>query len=109
MKKWAVLLALFWSPAKASDVYIVLSIGTNRCGQYVAAEEAEREHYLAYLVGYVSGANSESTGVRRQTGTGWERESTLLWLENYCRANPLKAFVAAIDQFRDEMTPATPQ
>lgn len=106
MKKWAVLagILLISSPSSAqSDAIAVLSIGADSCGQFVASDHQKRELYLAWTVGFISGANVGNLGGSRTAGDGWERDSTLLWLDNYCRSSPLDTFVTAVTKFRLEL------
>jgi hypothetical protein len=78
----------------------VLSYGVDSCGKFIAASQAEKSMYIAWTIGFISGANSRDTGSGRLAGQGWDQPGVTLWLKNYCNANPLKLFVGAVTDLR---------
>jgi hypothetical protein len=62
-------------------------IGEPDCGQWVSRK---REPDKAWLLGYLSGANSWQVATKadllKQIGSA---EQIFLWMDNYCKANPL--------------------
>lgn len=74
--------------------------GTQGCGKYVAAiEDAKRGDtanlylFVSWMQGFVSFASLKNdTDYLKNV----DRESIQLWLENYCKANPLDSFSIAV-------------
>jgi hypothetical protein len=76
-------------------------LGPTTCGLYVTAVEESRTDattgvytYMTWLSGYATRVSSENN-IDYFKGT--DTKSIQLWLENYCRANPLKTFNEAAD------------
>lgn len=92
-----------------TDVVMVLSIGSDECAKFVSADHVGREMYLGWTLGFMTGANFGNLGGSRVGGAGWKRESALLWLDNYCRANPLENYVTASLKYREELLSRTPK
>jgi hypothetical protein len=86
--------------AGAAEEWFVLSSGMKSCGSFVKDAPQGKEIFLSWAVGFISGANSRSTGNARLIGDHWDRESVLLWLENYCAANPLVQYAKAVEELR---------
>lgn len=68
--------------------------GPTSCGDWVKERKVNRAlswQYQMWLVGYLSGA-STGLGVEfwKKGGNELDAESVYLWMDNYCRANPLK-------------------
>jgi hypothetical protein len=97
----AVALTVAASAAHADETFTALSSGKNSCGEFVASDT--QVVYLSWAVGYISGQNSRSVGAQRQVGNGWDQASIQLWLDDYCRANPLTMFANAVDALRDDL------
>ncbi|MEJ8825624.1 hypothetical protein WKW80_26955 [Variovorax humicola] len=72
----------------------VTVMGFSSCGQWVkqrAVEQGTRERFVTltmemWLIGYLSGL---SVGTDIEVLRGRESQSLLLWVDNYCKANPL--------------------
>jgi hypothetical protein len=67
--------------------------GLPSCGTWVKERAAksdafERTWLLGYLSGLAAGADQNFWG--RQGVNSLDNESVYLWMDNYCRANPLK-------------------
>jgi hypothetical protein len=99
--------------ADATDVMLVIGMGNNGCGPYLQAVEGERKarpvgadaeqvysaSYAAYVDfadGFLSGANNIDAFPRRMVGASTSRAGRMLWIENYCRAQPLARFGGAL-------------
>ncbi len=81
------------------------------CGQYITArDEGRRSKYrkenrhIGWIFGYLTAYN-------RQTPDTWDIggqtdiSEILLWLENYCKRNPLDEFAEAMGSLTDELHP----
>ena len=74
-------------------------LGTTTCGLFVTAAEEARagqqygiQAYMTWFSGYATMASGQSN-IDYFKGT--DTKSVQLWLENYCRVNPLNTFNAA--------------
>jgi len=81
--------------------------GKSSCGEYVAASETSRmgkqqriSPYIDWIAGYATLASIQN-GIDYFKGT--DAKSIQLWLENYCRANPLENFTDAAVQMMKEL------
>ena len=87
MKKVIILILLIYSiisvPANA-----ITRFGGPDCGQWF--DEGRRQSAKSWLSGYLSGLN---TAIATDTNDPLERlnsmEQAYLWIDNYCKANPL--------------------
>lgn len=79
---------------------MVLSWGSDSCGKYVQAGDQEKQMYLSWTLGFISGQNTQDIGPGRMVGHGWDQAGVLVWLNNYCTANPLTEFVSAATHLR---------
>lgn len=85
--------------------------GITSCGSYVESKnnETQRYIYLAWLNGYLSAYNQyQSSKLKKFNGShdvkrGLDPQALMLWLENYCRENPLDTFIRAVIMLRDEL------
>ncbi len=79
-----------------SSEYTNIGEGTNSCGSFIS-DKKEGGHRLGlnyqWMSGYITGVNNRRAiadpNKESNLGSGLDSESMLLWLENYCRANPL--------------------
>lgn len=65
---------------------------TSSCGVWAKERGDKTDGYQkAWLIGYLSGL-SAATGVEfwRKDGHSLDNESVFLWMDKYCRENPLK-------------------
>jgi hypothetical protein len=85
------------------DPYLIISVGTKSCGTFIKSEPPTKELYPGWAIGYISGANTRSSGPQRLVGDKWERNASLVLLENYCTRDPLAAFYMAVEALRDEL------
>lgn len=66
--------------------------GVPDCGEWIAANST---HQKAWLMGYLSGMNSIQTlfpgsGPKNPLGHISSANQAYLWMDNWCKANPLK-------------------
>ena len=75
----------------ASEVPALEVRGARSCGQWVQTHNGPLDMSMvateAWLLGYLSGKAAES---RLDFIVGTDNESIMLWMNNYCHANPLK-------------------
>lgn len=97
MKTWMIAgLVSVLSCSTALGEAMTYGLGTTTCGLFVTAtEEAQAgqpyraQAYMTWFSGYATMASGQSN-VNYFKGT--DTKSVQLWLENYCRANPLSTF-----------------
>jgi hypothetical protein len=116
------LLVMIGSPAARSrtqpGTFLVIGAAARSCGQYLGAVEGERRsrpaygvadgvvftadygEYVDFVDGYLTGANLTDVPARRSVGEHTDHMGRMAWLENYCRANPLSAFIDAVTALR---------
>ena len=75
--------------------YLVRGIGTDTCGQYIKANVTQKNWYLMWYTGYISGVNASLPG-KYDHSNKIDIDSLDLWLENYCKNNPLETFERAV-------------
>lgn len=102
MLRVALLLGLiFPTVSQAGQVYI--GAGSDSCGSWVEARKtsgAAALQYNAWVFGYLSGLNMLSPGDFLVKPDG---PAILVWMDNYCRANPLKKIINASDSLAIEL------
>ncbi len=81
------------------------------CGQYVAARDEGRRgkyrgenRHINWIFGYVTAYNMQTRNTWEITGQT-DTEAMLLWLENYCKKNPLDGFADAMEKLMGELHP----
>jgi hypothetical protein len=95
--------------AQAVDAtYLIMGEGTISCGEYVASSQAQEQMYfsaLNWVQGFMTAINikrSEEIGKPSLIGNDLDPDSASLWLEKYCRENPLNrlddAALALVDE-----------
>lgn len=84
----------------AADPVMVLSYGSNDCARFVRAPRQEKQMYLAWTEGFISGANTRDAGASRMAGMFWHQAANTVWLQNYCSQNPLHGFILAAEALR---------
>jgi hypothetical protein len=93
--------------------YSVFGNGNSSCGAFIEAVERERRNpnhqtqwddryyigFISYANGYLSGANMEGEGKGRSNiGDKSDLQGRTVWLENWCKQNPLSYFAEALVQ-----------
>lgn len=97
--------------ADSSERYTNYGSGTQPCETYVTARDDSRNGevrielvFLTWLNGFLSAHNYYVTNTYDIKGTA-DNEALLVWLENYCKQNPLKSFSSAVAALTDELHP----
>jgi len=97
-------------------MFLALGEGQATCGEFLQAMEGERRarmpgdrsetyrtpdygKYLNFADGFISGANF-SDRHWRMLGQGTDHAGRTSWIENYCKKNPLDAYLAALIALR---------
>jgi hypothetical protein len=83
----ASLIAAFLASSQAAAVTIR---GAPSCGKWVSESAPDKWQFvvnLSWVVGFLSGMAQES---QKNVLSGTDNNSISLWMDNYCRANPLK-------------------
>ena len=93
---FAGVLALHPIVARAVEI-----VGASSCGQWVADRSTDRDEYVTtWLVGYLSG-KAVATGKNFLKNT--DNKSVYLWMDNYCRSNPLRHISDGADDLAIEL------
>ncbi len=102
-----VLMLLTSAVAQGSDKdksYAV--VGSISCGRFL--ETLKTDHgkviHQAYLMGYITAYNLVKPNTYNILGRA-DVDSAMLWLENWCKANPLKPLNQGLDSLTDELYP----
>ena len=77
----------------------VLTTGVVGCGKWIAASERKAsDRFLLFYQGWVLGfLNGSAVQTNKDILKNTDNESLYLWIDNYCRANPLKSLVDGSD------------
>lgn len=96
-----VFIMLMSSPSIAQGIYIE---GTMDCGEWVQSRERQRSiAYETYLVGLINGlALGRKVEFWNAKGIVMSREQAYLWMDNYCKSNPLSQPTAGVFQLFEE-------
>jgi hypothetical protein len=78
----------------------ILSYGSDSCARFIQAAAQDKQMYLSYVVGFISGANTRDVGKGRLAGTNWDEAGITVWLSSYCTQNPLAPFASAVEALR---------
>ena len=109
MKKLILIIALaLVSTGAWGGEYTWIGHGGTGCGKFVArslVKDAEWFDNMQWVTGFISGGNAERvrSGGNSNVGNGVDGESLVLWIENYCRENPLDHLDQATDALVDEL------
>ena len=74
----------------ASDARTVLEPGNSSCGGWVEARQKNQKQIQYWYIGLISGINMES---KKNHLANIDAASAYLWMDKYCRENPLKNIV----------------
>ena len=83
------------------------SIGSLSCGDYIKDKRAGGCPFVAYRAwvgGYATACNMRTPDTANILGST-DVESVMLWLENYCRANPLNGIADGMGVLTIELYP----
>jgi hypothetical protein len=108
MKKLILIIAMALVSSGTWGGYLSMGVGTKSCRTFVSDRQAANKSYystLNWVSGFITGGNveREKRGDNSDIGEGIDFESTALWLDNYCRANPSKNLGNAADMFVQEL------
>jgi hypothetical protein len=88
--------------------YMVVGMGAKSCGSFIeASRNNSKTTYLRFetwLTGYLSAYNRDTSQTYDIRG-GSDLDGINVWLENYCRANPLETYIDAVYQLTYIMYP----
>ncbi len=85
----------------ASQPVVIIGPGLERCGIWLEARRENGPEMIAlsaWLGGYLSAHNQYGFGNGDVLG-GARLEDARLWIDNYCRANPMRQVKTAADAF----------
>jgi hypothetical protein len=72
-----------------SYAFTSVGIGNSSCGEYMNRNVAQAQVYDGWVAGYLTSLNMMTNG---SIGKGVDGPSMLLWIEKWCRENPMKTF-----------------
>lgn len=100
----AITLTLGCSGEAAAQGIIVK--GTIDCGMWIKAREEKTAEILeSYVMGTINGlAMGRSIEIWKADGREVSVDQAYLWLDNYCRKNPLQGVMPGLIIFSDERT-----
>ena len=90
-----------FAAAAAPAPLVTLSFGGDSCGRFVQALPADQSMYVAWTLGFISGANLYDIGKGKLAGLHWDQAGVTVWLTNYCQNNPLNVFAQAAEKLRE--------
>jgi hypothetical protein len=103
--------ALIALPASAADTdgqYTILGVGGESCAVYLNHRHGGNDladlSYRNWLGGYLTHYNRTVAGTYNILG-GTDLNGAMLWLENYCKANPTDSFSIAADKLIEALGP----
>lgn len=111
MKIKQLLITLFFScsllpPVSGQPTSALTTIGEPNCGQWASRK---REPDKGWLLGYLSGASLWRVAKPKANFLkSVEAEQIFLWMDNYCRANPLSYLSDGADDLIFELIKRTP-
>ena len=107
----AFLLLLFFTistPVMAADSDgQFVGLGAPSCGEWVEARnenQAQATAFKSWVLGYFTAYNAQTQNVLNILGKT-DRESSFLWLDQYCLENPLKLLVSGTILLTTELWP----
>jgi hypothetical protein len=100
------LLSVVLSKSIANPNSEVVTQGIIDCGQWVEARSVRKAAiFEGYLIGMMNGMALGSTiNLWGYQGRNTSREQVSLWMDNYCRTNPLSNITAGVNYLADELT-----
>jgi hypothetical protein len=99
------------APAQAIDEtgnLLVHGYGVNSCSKFLDVlqrrQEVQQNYYLVWLQGYITGLN-EQLDETYDILAGTDIEGAMLWIRNWCAANPNQSIYKAADALTLERNP----
>ena len=80
----------------------ILGDGTTGCAEYMADHDRMATR-IAWVMGYLSGANTRAVAPFRMVGKDVSATSTDVWLQNYCASNRTTTLANAAERYRQEL------
>ena len=77
--------------------------GEASCGKFVSnygVDELTNNIFKIYIVGFITGSNHATS---RKLSSRLDSDALVLWVFNYCKANPMTPFVHAIMELDIEL------
>jgi len=121
MATWKSLVALvlaaspLMTHAATGNLPVNYGYGTQTCGHYVSAREGYRKGsagdrfevlmYLSWLDGFATAVSAKQF---QDVLKGKDSYAIALWLENYCKENPLDSFLMASSKLLTALTGKLP-
>ena len=98
MKKYLNIVALFvclMSGSVHAEGPILYTFKDTSCGAWAKSAEnkSQRIVYHAWIMGFISGYNWRSPGMQAEAKGNFSAETVSLYLDKYCRENPLKSWI----------------
>lgn len=98
--------------ASKDGVFTILQRGNDSCGSFTAAAQkgthqnnwAQWNLYTTYAMGYFTGVNTYEQNTKNILGTT-DTEGVMGNIEKFCKDNPLKTFLDALDATAVELYP----
>jgi len=98
----------FTTPATARDMDNKYSAqGDKSCGQWVNFRNGggwEHAAVIGWIAGYIAAYNRQTPDVYNITGST-DFDNVLLWMDKYCRENPLSNLATGMDDLTNELWP----
>lgn len=109
VKKIGLMAILICSPVFADNgpPIAVLSFDNTSCGVWVgsANNEVARAQYISWFRGFVSGHNFANRTNQVPLDSMRDEKTLALYIDKYCRENPLNPFVSASFELVQELRP----
>ena len=94
----------------SSPAFATRSYGLPDCGQWIKDTGVQRKFNEGWLLGWLSGVNNsmDASTPKGQTPPNYLAQTTsanqvILFVDNYCRANPLEDISSAADQLMADL------
>lgn len=106
MKKLFVAVAFGVTVSTTPALAVTTTIGRPDCGEWVKAS-ASSPRMKAWLLGYMSGLNAKHQETKKKPDDPLDRvasaQQIFLWMDNYCKSNPLKTLFDGGLELFDEL------
>jgi|LauGreDrversion4_1035100.scaffolds.fasta_scaffold278117_1 hypothetical protein len=103
--KAKLLLAALVAMAASNPVIAQRLIGNVDCGKWVKDQSTTPPNLLnrAWVAGYISGLNIGDEKARNTLKNISSADQIFLWMDNYCKANPLKDVSYGAETLMEEL------
>ena len=86
----------------ASDAKTILHLNDDSCGDWVESRQKNQTAIQLWYLGFISGINFRD---KNDLLSRINAASAYLWMDKYCRENPLKTVVQGSVKLLDELKP----